>query len=306
MTYDITPASGSAHTRRAYRQGWEDFCAWASHAGAGAEPLPAASDLVVAYLEMLHADGLSLATIRQRKAAIAAVHKGAGQDDPTGAPVVAATMMRLAKASRGQRPQQAALTATVLARIRATACLPRAGRGGATEDRWTAKMRGKVDIALATVMRDAMLRRSEAAAITWADVDLDHRPDGTGRLTVRRSKAGDEGEEGDVLYLGAAAVEALKDIRPDHPPPDAPVFGVSESQIHRRLRAAGQAAGIEGLGGNSPRLGMTVDLAAAGADPRAVMTAGRWRSPRMPAAYASNPGDGHDAVARYYETMSGG
>ena len=302
MTYDITPASGSAHTRRAYRQGWADFCDWASYAGA--EPLPAAPDVVAAYLEMLHADGLSVATIRQRRAAIAAVHKAAGQDDPTAAPVVAATMMQLAQASHGQRQQQAtALTADVLAAIRATACRPRAGRSGATEDRWAAEVRGAVDIALASVMRDAMLRRSEAAAITWADVD--HRPDGTGRLTVRRSKAGDEGE-GDTMYLGAAAVAALAAIRPEHAPPDAPVIGLSESQIHRRLRAAGQAAGIEGLGGNSPRLGMTVDLAAAGADPRAVMTAGRWRSPRMPAAYASNPGDGHDAVARYYETMSGG
>ena len=297
------PPGGSAHTRRAYRQGWEDFCDWASYAAAS--PLPAAPDLVAAYLEMLHADGLSLATIRQRRTSIAAVHKAAGQDDPTAAPVVAATMMQLAQAARGQRPQQAtALTAGVLAAIRATACRPRAGRSGAIEDRWAAELRGAVDIALATVMRDAMLRRSEAAAITWADVD--HRPDGTGRLTVRRSKAGDDGEDGDILYLGTAAVAALAAIRPEHAPPDAPVFGLSESQIHRRLRAAGQAAGIEGLGGNSPRVGMTVDLAAAGADPRAVMTAGRWRSPRMPAAYASNPGDGHNAVARHYETMSGG
>ena len=302
MTDDVAPAGGSAHTRRAYRQGWDDFCAWANYAAA--EPLPAAPDVVAAYLETMHAAGLSLPTVRQRKSAIAAVHRAAGQDDPTSAPVVADAMMRLEQASRGQRPQQAtALTAGVLAAIRATACRPRARRSGAIEYRWAAELRGTVDIALATVMRDALLRRSEAAAITWADVD--QRPDGTGRLTVRRSKAGDE-EEVDILYLGTAAVAALAAIRPEHGPPDAPVFGLSESQIHRRLRAAGQAAGIEGLGGNSPRAGMVVDLAAAGADPRAVMTAGRWRSPRMPAAYASNPGDGQDAVARYYETMSGG
>ena len=40
--------------------------------------------------------------------------------------------------------------------------------------------------AFASVMRDAMLRRSEAAALEWADVEL--RPDGSGRLTIRRSK----------------------------------------------------------------------------------------------------------------------
>ena len=301
MTDDIAPTSGSAHTRRAYRQGWEDFRGWASYAGA--EPLPAAPAVVADYLAWLHADGLSIATIRQRKTVIAAVHKAAAMDNPTAAPVVAAAMMHLAQASHGQQPQQAtALTADVLAAIRATACRPRAGRSGAIEYQWAAEVRGAVDIALASVMRDALLRRSEAAAITWADVD--HRPDGTGRLTVRRSKTGDEGG-GDTLYLGPAAVAALAAIRPEHAPPDASVFALSESQIHRRLRAAGQAAGIEGLGGNSPRVGMVVDLATAGADPRAVMTAGRWRSPRMPAAYASNPGDGHDAVARYYATIAG-
>ena len=36
-----------------------------------------------------------------------------------------------------------------------------------------------MDVAIATVMRDALLRRSEAAALTWADVE--RQPDGTGR-----------------------------------------------------------------------------------------------------------------------------
>ena len=70
--------------------------------------------------------------------------------------------------------------------IRATAAGPRAGPTGRTESPETARIRGAVDVALASVMRDAMLRRSEAAALEWADVEL--RPDGSGRLTIRRSK----------------------------------------------------------------------------------------------------------------------
>ena len=40
-------------------------------------------------------------------------------------------------------------------------------------------------------MFDGMLRRSEAAVLTWADVVRE--ADGSGRLTVRRSKTDPEG-----------------------------------------------------------------------------------------------------------------
>ena len=52
--------------------------------------------------------------------------------------------------------------------------------------------RGLVDIALISVMRDGMLRRSEAAAIRWGDIATED--DGAGRLTVARSKTDQEGE----------------------------------------------------------------------------------------------------------------
>ena len=64
----------------------------------------------------------------------------------------------------------------------------RAGPTGRTESRSRAFRRGLVDVALASVMRDALLRRSEAAALTWADVES--RRDGSARVTVRRSKTG--------------------------------------------------------------------------------------------------------------------
>ena len=113
-------------------------------------------------------------------------------------------------------------------RSRATAAAPRVlrvppdGRNPAE----AARLRGAVDVALASVMRDAMLRRSEAAALEWADVEL--RPDGSGRLTIRRSKTDQEGE-GAVQYLGKGTAAALREIRPENPDarcsasaPDAP------------------------------------------------------------------------------------
>ena len=60
-------------------------------------------------------------------------------------------------------------------------------------------------------MRDAMLRRSEAAALTWADVEF--RRDGSARVTVRRSKTDQQGE-GAVQYIGPAASKALREIQP--------------------------------------------------------------------------------------------
>ena len=130
-----------------------------------------------------------------------------------------------------------------------------------------------VDVALASVMRDAMLRRSEAAALEWADVEL--RPDGSGR--------------------------------PHDPPrepgsPDARVFGLrSGRSVARRLAAMARAAGLEGaFSGHSARVGMARDLVASGASVAAVQIAGRWKSPRMPAHYARGELAARGAVARFY------
>ena len=70
---------------------------------------------------------------------------------------------------------------------------------------------GLVDIALASTLRDGLLRRSEAAALRRGDVEL--LADGSGRLHVRQSKGDQEGS-GAVLYLGPDAVRDLLAIRP--------------------------------------------------------------------------------------------
>ena len=203
------------------------------------------------------------------------------------------------RAGQGGRRQAAALTAEALAAIRATAAAPRTGPTGRTESHRAARIRGAVDVALASVMRDAMLRRSEAAALEWADVEL--RPDGSGRLRVRRSKTDQEGE-GAVQYLGKGTAAAVREIRPGNPDPDARVFGLrSGRSVARRLAAMARAAGLEGaFSGHSPRIGMAQDLVASGASVAAVQVAGRWKSPRMPAHYARGELAARGAVARFY------
>ena len=71
------------------------------------------------------------------------------------------------------------------------------------------------------------------------------------------------------------------------------VFGLSSSQVGRRVTAAARAAGLgDGFTGHSGRVGMAQDLAATGVDLPALMTAGRWKSSRMPAKYTERQAAG--------------
>ena len=146
------------------------------------------------------------------------------------------------------------------------------------------------------------MRRSAAAALTWADVEL--RDNGSALLQVHRSKTDPEGE-GVVLYIGREATEALRAIRPAELLLDrnAPVFGLSARQIGRRVQAA--ALG-DGFTGHSGRVGMAQDPVKSGVELPALMTAGRWKSTKMPARYTERQAAGGGDVARYYQDDRGG
>lgn len=290
----------SANTRRAYATAWRAWVAWC--AAEGVESMPAEPILVAAYLAERGEAGAGISTLRTAVAAIAHEHGSRGAPSPAVHPGVRRVLRGIARrqASEGRTPQQAAaLTAEVLAAIRATAHRPRTGPGGRKESAERARRRGDMDVAIVTVMRDAMLRRSEAAGLTWSDVEC--LPDGTGRLTVRRSKA-DQAGLGAELFLGLDATAALERIRPESPAPESPLFGgLGERAIADRIRKAARAAGLEGdFSGHSPRIGMARDLAASGASTTALMMAGCWRSERMPALYARGELAGRGPVARYH------
>ena len=285
-------------TRRNYRQAWDRFAAWC--AGEGLDALPADPVTVGAYLAV-RAESRSLATVRLDRAAISDRHRRAGHPTPTRSEGVRRTVKGLANvhadAGRHVERQAPGLTADCLAAIRATAHLPRTGPTGRTESADAAKRRGAVDVALASVMRDALLRRSEAAALTWAAVDF--RPDGSARVTVTRSKTDAEPR---ILYAGRAAAAALRRIAPADPEPDARVFGMATGRtVSNRIAAMARAAGLgDGFSGHSPRVGMAQDLTASGASLQALQVAGRWKSVRMPARYSARERAARGAVAKYY------
>ena len=293
--------SWASNTRKAYVAGWNDFTSWCLENRCPG--LPAAPADVGLYLEhLVEQQGRTLATARLRLAAIAAAHRLGKHPDPTPDPLVKATLKRLAREHGKPRQQAKGLTSEGLAAVKATAQIQRVhqGKRRRKETETEAAKRALVDLALLQVMRDGLLRGSEASALRWGDVEL--HEDGSGRLHMARPKTNQSAERA-VLYLGPPAVEALLAIRPEEAviDPNTRVFGLSASQIRRRIKAATRMAGLgEGFSGHSARVGMAQDLSAAGAELPELMTAGRWDSPTMPAKYTEGEATGIGAVARYY------
>ena len=284
------------NTMRSYRSQWRTFRHWAIRRGVPA--LPAEPAHVAAYLAQRIEDlGHRPATLRAAAAAIAFVHRVTGCENPCARPEVTRTLRGATRKAGTEQKQAQGLTADAFAAIRSTACVPRRGRGGRVESAHVAERRGRLDIAVIALMRDAMLRVSEAAALTWSDVA--EEPDGTGRLLIRRSKTDPEGS-GAVAFVSVATMEALASIRNQALASDS-VFGLQANQISKRIKRAAQVAGLgDGFSGHSPRVGMAQDLVRAGIELPSLMTAGRWRSPAMPAHYTRNETASRGAVARFY------
>ena len=126
-------------------------------------------------------------------------------------------------------------------------------------------------------LSDAGLRRSEASSLTWGDVV--RWDDGSGRITVVRSKT-DVEAIGAVVAITPAAMQALDAIRPMGVGGGVRVFGLSESQIARRVKAIAKAAGLadwEFFSGHSGRVGMARRMAQNGAPTHEIERQGRWK-----------------------------
>ena len=264
----------SENTRRTYDAQWRLFAGWCDDVGLTS--LPAEPLTVARYLAARAGSGAAIATLRLATSAISKAHEWAKLESPCRDPGVRASLKgwgrRLAKPQR----QSGALTADVLAVIRLTAVQPRRrGRGMETPEQ--AAERGRFDVALAAVLSDAGLRRSEASSLTWGDVQ--RWEDGSGRITVIRSKT-DAEAQGATVAITPAAMDALSAIRPVGVGGEVRVFGLSESQIARRVKAIAKAAGLENwefFSGHSGRVGMARRMAQNGAPTHEIERQGRWK-----------------------------
>ena len=262
----------SDNTRRVYGAQWRLFNDWCDLVGLRA--LPAEPLTVARYLAVRA--GSTIATLRLATSAIARVHRWAGQDSPGQDRGVREALRSWGRRLARPQRQAGALTADVLAVIRLTAVQPRK-RGRGIETPAQAAVRARFDLALVAVLSDAGLRRSEAAALTWGDVQP--WDDGSGRITVVRSKT-DALAQGAVVAVTPAAMRALEALRPDGVGSSEQVFGLSESQIARRVKAVARAAGLpdwENFSGHSGRVGMARRMAQNGAPTHEIERQGRWK-----------------------------
>ena len=109
-------------------------------------------------------------------------------------------------------------------------------------------------MAICAVLRDGLLRRSEAAKLRWQDVVFQSSGARGVLLEVRRSKI-DQSSAGATVFAGPAA--DLLAIRPTYLDPEALVFGIADGQIVRRVRASAVRVGLgDGYTGHSGRVGM--------------------------------------------------
>ena len=288
--------SGSANTKRGYEGAWRSFVAWCE--GKGYPSLGASPEVAAAYLATMGREGKKVATIKFHRAAVADRHRTGGLPDPTDSEIVRSVMSGLASSLDGEQKQARPLDETAFAVIRRTAAIPRRRPDGTREGLDEALQRGAEDIAIISVMRDAMLRVGEAAALVWSDVR--EWSDGSGRLYVRRSKT-DQRSAGVLLYLGRQAVADLDRIRPRFCGGDEAVYQLGARQLARRIRDVAKAAGLGGgFSGHSPRVGMAIDLASDGSGLPDMQQAGRWKVATMPARYIRGMAAGQGAVARFH------
>jgi site-specific recombinase XerD len=161
-------------------------------------------------------------------------------------------------------------------------------------------------------MRDMLARRSEVVALEVAD--LEFAADGTGTVLIRRSKT-DQVGAGQVCWLAQHTVHMLRRWLDAAGITAGPIFrsvsrtgvvgstALASGEVSRILKRLAKQAGLEpsAVSGHSARVGMAQDLVARGADLPAVMQAGRWKTPAMPARYAERLLAGRGAVARFHE-----
>ena len=246
----VSATSRRSKNRDSYANQWDRFVAWSE--AAGKRSLPASPEDVAAYLEDRSGSGARPSTLRVAAFAIARNHRDAGFDVPVHQGVARTVLDELTRENAPGPARALPLDLDCYLAIRKTAHQPRWGRGGRMERTPSARRRGAVDVAMIALMRDAKLRVSEAADLTWRDIERVRG--GSGRVHVVGS------DEADHREVSANTMKLLSPIRrgaEDHDP----VFGMRPNQIGRRIDAAARQAGLgEGYSGDSPRLGMIRDM----------------------------------------------
>ena len=283
----LAAASISANTRRAYTAALGRLDTWLADMC-----VPLSDPALAEYLSELFEAGKAPAVAALVVAAVKFRAKLTGTEIPVG-PATARVLAGFRRAGRTR------------------------GRGQVEGVRWEqadaaadlavneeTKLSGLRDAAILAVASDALLRVSELAALTVADIDMTEQT-----ITVQRSKTDQEGT-GAVLFLGKPTIQRVQAWLAAAGIREGALFraltkggkvraGLSARSLRTIIAKRSKAAGVPGrVSGHSLRVGSAQSLAAAGASVVEMQQAGRWKSPSMPGQYARKQMARRGAVAR--------
>ncbi|UIP29933.1 tyrosine-type recombinase/integrase [Photobacterium sp. TLY01] len=166
----------------------------------------------------------------------------------------------------------------------------------------SAKPKDIRDLAIWSVMFEAMLKRSELAALTIENISIDssglislHIQEHTIALSSMASRSMQR-------WLTVGMIESGVVFRRIDRHGNIGEQPLDHSSIYRVFRRAGEELGLSQdyiFSGQSPRVGAAKDLSDAGVSIPDIQSQGRWKSPAMPAQYAGHK-DKHDTeIAKY-------
>lgn len=255
-------------TRKAYSSAFGVFAAWCRTAGAIS--LEAEPATVAAYVAHLADTGRKAATINLHVAAIAAVHRAAGLDNPTAAEAVRATVRGVRRTIGTRQTRKAPATAETVRKM-----VRKVPDG----------LAGLRDRALILIGFAAALRRSELVALDVAD--LERAPDGI-VIHVRRSKTDQDGAGQEIAvprgsklrpcealdaWLAAARISAGPVFRPVNRGGAVSADRLTDRSVADIVKRHADAAELDAtlFSGHSLRAGFVTSALAAGADVLKVM-----------------------------------
>ncbi len=149
------------------------------------------------------------------------------------------------------------------------------------------KIKDQRDLAIWSLMFEAMLKRSELAALTTDDIQIQ---DGHWYLTIKDNALllSDFGQQCLQHWLICGQIESGYLFRRIDKHSNIGEQPMDHSSIYRVFRRASELLDLPTgkiFSGQSPRVGAAKDLAKAGASVHEIQHQGRWKSPAMPAQY---------------------
>ena len=268
------------NTERALRADVVIFTGWCTRERRRA--LPAAPKTVAAFIDAMAASKAP-ATVRRYVSSVATFHRAAAVANPCEAQAVKLALKRLHRERGRAQAQAEPLNDVRVARMLAAA--------GST-------LRDQRNKALLTLAYVTLCRRSELVALLREDLQIES--DGFGTVTIRRSKADQEGE-GAIAAVTPDAMRHLRAWIDTAGIESGPLFrgvlkggrvagALDPGDVSRIFKSMAEKAGLtveeaKQISGHSTRIGASQDMVRYGAELPAIMQAGRWATPVMVARY---------------------